>query len=182
MTYEAYRLLFLISGALSAAMFALSVILFFALRIPYIIGDLSGANARKAIAKIRAQNEQSGKKTYKSSAVNKARGRVTDEITPSGKLERRGQTGGAAMHTEKIESETALLEEEMYPRQETAVLSEETTVEPDHEIFGYGTETSILGVSESGNYGLTSVLDGGDHPYFEIEFELTYIHSNVQIP
>ena len=181
MTYEAYRLLFFISAALSGIMLIVSLVLFFVLRIPRVIGDLSGANARKAIAAIREQNEGSGEKTYKSSAVNRARGRVTDKITSSGTLIRRGETGGGAMHTEEIKTDP-YQQETLYSSGETSVLETETSYEPepDHNIDGYGSETSILGVSQSGNYGQTSVLDG-DRPYFEIEYDITYVNSDIQI-
>ena len=178
MTYESYRLLFFISAALSGLMLLLSLILFFALRIPRVIGDLSGANAKKAIAQIRAQNEGSGEKTYKSSAVNKERGRVTDKITSTGKLQRRGETGGGAMHTEKIHMDSFAYDTS---QAETSVLEQENASSQENDIYGYGSETSILGVSKSGMYGQTSLLNESDTPYFEVEFDITYIHSDVLI-
>ena len=60
MTYEIYRYIFLGGAILAGIMFAVSVLVFFLLKIPTVIGDLTGANARKAIENIRNQNESTG--------------------------------------------------------------------------------------------------------------------------
>ena len=70
MTYEIYRYIFYGGLILSGLMLAVTVVLFFVLRIPNVIGDLTGANARKAIESIRNQNEQPGAKRHKPSTVN----------------------------------------------------------------------------------------------------------------
>lgn len=62
MTVEFLKNLSLISYILSAMFVIVSVVLFFVFDIKKIIGDLSGANARKAIENIQKQNE-SGKET-----------------------------------------------------------------------------------------------------------------------
>ena len=75
MTYDIYRYIFYGGAILAIIMFVVSAILFVYLRIPNVIGDLSGANARKAIERIRSQNETSGEKVYKPSVVNRERDR-----------------------------------------------------------------------------------------------------------
>lgn len=79
MTYDIYRLIFIVGSIACAVMFVVSVILFITLKIPNVIGDLTGRNAKKAIENIRKQNEASGGKAYKASAVNLERGRLTDK-------------------------------------------------------------------------------------------------------
>lgn len=59
---------------------ALSVFFWFFFRIPTVIGDLSGKNAKKSIAKIRANNEKSGNKSFKPSATNQERGKLTETM------------------------------------------------------------------------------------------------------
>lgn len=86
MSYDQYRYIFIIALILCGIMFAVSLILFFYLNIAKVIGDLSGSNAKKAIDDIRSQNEKTGYKTYKSSAVNQERGKLTDKISASGRL------------------------------------------------------------------------------------------------
>ena len=57
MTYEMYRYVFLGGAIASGLMFAVSIVLFFTLKIPKVISDLTGRTARKAIEDIRLQNE-----------------------------------------------------------------------------------------------------------------------------
>lgn len=157
MTYEAYRYIFIIGAVLSAVMLLTSVLLFFLLKIPRVVGDLSGATARRAIKDIRNQNEQSGDKLFKTSHVNRERGRITDRMTPSGRLLRteEGRNGGA-MATEKIS--TMRLQQEA-PSAETTVLnaaSEETTV-----LYQAPPETPCQ----------------AEAPVFEIEYEITFLHT-----
>lgn len=56
MTYEVYRNIYIIGEIMAGILFAGAVVLFFAFRIPKIIGDLTGRNARKAIYGIRMKN------------------------------------------------------------------------------------------------------------------------------
>ena len=86
MTYDGYRLVFQIAGVVAIVMLIVSIILFIILKIPGVIGDLSGRTARKGIEDIRMQNMRSGDKRYKTSPVNHERGKLTDKITPSGNL------------------------------------------------------------------------------------------------
>lgn len=103
MTYEMYRMIFQIAGGLSIGLLVVSVILFFVLKIPRVIGDLSGRTARKAIEDIRKQNTQSGDKRHKTSAVNRERGMITDRITPSGNLMMNRGPVNTGVVTEKLE-------------------------------------------------------------------------------
>ena len=165
MTYEMYRYIFL--GALIACgvFFVISIVLFFTLRIPKVISDLSGRTARKAIESIRLQNEQSGDKTYQSSAVNLQRGKLTDKISQSGRLGPRDATPfGTGVITEKISTQNLSVEE---PAGETSVLT-------------VSDETSVL---DSG-IGETAVLDASElqaSQAFTIEFEITFIHTDEVI-
>lgn len=163
MSYEIYYNVFFIGGlVLAGIMFVASVLIFFLLNIPHVFGDLTGRNARKAIENIRNQNESSGDKLYKTSQVNRERGKLTDKISPSGSLMRdpSGILGGGAMATEKIST------------QELPPESNETTV------LEAASETTVL-TSESGE---TTVLDTPtEMPVFQIEYEITYIHTEEVI-
>lgn len=189
MTYEMYRYVFLGGAALAAVMLLVSVILFFALKIPKVISDLSGRTARRAIDDIRRQNEQSGDKSYKSSVVNAQRGKLTDKISKSGRLiKREANPFSTGVVTEKISTQRLPADA---PAEETSVLSQgnETAVLDS----GYG-ETAVLdsgygetAVLDSG-YGETSVLQpameaqqpaGADN--FTVEYEITFIHTNEYI-
>lgn len=159
MTYEMYRYVFIGGLVLAGLVLLLAVLLFFLLKIPVVIGDLSGATARKAIENIRKENAKTGEKTYKSSQVNIERGRVTDKMTPSGKLLRRPNTGyGGAMATEKIGTDR--LQAEADASFTSAVGAEETTV------LYPGDETTVL---------------SDDTLAFRILYEVTLIHTNERI-
>lgn len=154
MTYEIYRYIFIGAAILSVIMLATTMVLFIVLKIPRVIGDLSGSTARKAIQNIRAQNERTGDKAYKVSPVNLERGKLTDKISPSGQVvPRYGSSIGMGMGTEKISTEFL-----MPVGEETTVLSEE--------VVG---ETTVLEETDSNT------------SEFEIEYEITFIHTDEMI-
>lgn len=158
MTYDIYRYIFYGGAALAVIMLIISVVLFFVYKIPSVIGDLTGATAKKAIEDIRNQNESTGNKVYKTSQVNRERGKLTDKISPSGSLLRNPTDAiGGAMATEKISTQE--LPPESY---ETMVLeaSNETTVLEQN-----AAETTVL----------TPILDTVQ---FVIEYDITYIHTD----
>lgn len=173
MSYEMYRYIFF--GALIACgvFFVIAVILFFTLKIPKVISDLTGRTARKAIESIRMQNEQSGDKTYQSSAVNLERGKLTDKISQSGRLMPRDATPfGTGVITEKIS--TMELEQ---PAGETDVLDQpvgETDV-----LAPVAGETEVL----TAVVGETEVLTPMEVPAqaFTVEYEITFIHTTEVI-
>lgn len=159
MTCEVFRYIFIGAAILCGVMLITSILLFILLKIPKVIGDLSGRTARKAIENIRNQNESSGDKTYRSSPVNRERGKLTDKISPSGRLIKNPTDAlGGAMATEKIGTQRLVSEE-------TAVLDG-------------GNETTVLGGANE-----TTVLSQNDlsTDVFEIEYEITYIHTNEVI-
>jgi hypothetical protein len=175
MTYEIYRYIFLGAAILCGLMFVVSVLLFFLLRIPAVIGDLTGRTAKKAIESMRNQNESSGAKTYQSSHVNKERGKLTDKISHSGRIIKNptdplsGAMATAKIGTQKLTSQdtvvldsgnetTVLAADSFVGGNETTVLSEPA--------FNTGNETTVL----TQNNNMTSV--------FAVEYEITYIHTN----
>lgn len=129
MTYETYHTVFLSAGILAIIFAVCSVLLFVLLKIPKVVGDLSGRTARKGIADIREQNIRTGDKRHKTSAVNLDRGRITDRITDSGNIQRVGKTVNTGVMTQKInmpESEEMMETTVLPPQQysETVVLDE----------------------------------------------------------
>lgn len=187
MTYEIYRYIFIGGAILAGIMLAVSILVFFLLNIPNVIGDLTGANARKAIENIRNLNENSGDKAYNTSAVNLERGKITDKISNSGRIVKNpsGNLMGA-MNTEKIG--TARLNNQ--PASETVVLdapAAETTV------LGAANETTVLGTGAAETTLLSpeapayAVPEAVPQPAeaapaaFVVEYEITYIHTNEVI-
>lgn len=161
MTYELYRYIFIGGAILAGIMLVTSVLLFFLLKIPHVLGDLTGRNARKAIENIRNQNESSGDKLYKTSQVNRERGKLTDKISRSGNLIKQPSGSlsvGGAMPTEKISTQEL-------PPNETTVLDT-------------ANETTVL----NAEVGESTVLDvNTETSIFQIEYEITYIHTEEVI-
>ena len=133
MSYEIFRYIFIGGAILTGVMFVVTVFVFFFLNIPNVIGDLTGANARKAIEDIRSHNERTGEKTYRSSHTNRERGKLTDKITASGRiLKEPSRSLYGAMATEKITTQklsqndiapaTTLLDEKVPQSAETTLL------------------------------------------------------------
>ena len=190
MSYEVLRYIFIGAAALSGAMLIVSILLFIILKIPRVIGDLTGATARKAIENIRNQNESSGDKIYKSSAVNRERGKLTDKISASGNISHHETNPlGGAMATTKIATqglsenaefnETTVLGTET--GNETTVLDNETTVLDNGTtvLSSPANETTVLSPQDD----QTAILNDSQirSKIFEIEYEITFIHTNEVI-
>ncbi|MBR3761310.1 MAG: hypothetical protein IKK59_01060 [Lachnospiraceae bacterium] len=102
MSLELLQTLSLVSYILAGVFLLVAIALFFLLDVRKLIGDISGANARKAIENIRQQNESSGDKAYKPSPVNMARGKLTEKISQSGRLQPRLSGMGGSPGTQKF--------------------------------------------------------------------------------
>ena len=193
MEYQDYLYIFYGGAVMAGIMLIVSVLLFIFLKIPTVIGDLNGSNARKAIADIRSQNENSGTKVYKTSHVNRERGKLTDKISPSGNLIKNpGDDSTSAMATEKISTwklshkqsdETVVLDMadgknvQDTGGRETTVLG---TGGEDTMVLCTGSEETTVLSTDSEE---TTVLNRQQEaqPVFHVEYEITFIHTNEVI-
>ncbi|TGY39935.1 hypothetical protein E5347_16175 [Clostridium sartagoforme] len=75
-----------VSFVLAGIFLIIAILLWIKFGILNIIGDLSGRTAKKSIAKMRENNEKIGKKSFKPSFVNLGRGKLTDAMKGSEKL------------------------------------------------------------------------------------------------
>lgn len=163
MSVELLQTLSIASFIAAGVFFLGAVILFFVLDVPKLIGDISGATARNAIEAIRQQNEKTGNKAYKPSRVNAARGKITDKISPSGKIKPDSSGLGISAQTEKLDT-TEL----------TAAAVEATT------LLNAAAETSVL---KSDDASVTTILSDINNPteinpvLFSIDFEISYTSS-----
>lgn len=69
-----------ISYIVAIVCFLAAVFLWFYLKIPMVIGYLTGRLQRNAVARIREANEKGGEKSYKTGKINRERGKLTEEI------------------------------------------------------------------------------------------------------
>lgn len=176
MTYEMYRNVFMICAAAGAVMAFVSVLLFVFLRIPSVIGDLTGITARRGIEQIRSGNTKKSKKKDSADKANRRRGRLTAKISPSGRLQEQesqgyganteelqalGAVGATTLHSSDIVDETTLLSSGMV--NETTLLNS-----------GMVDETTLLG---PGILDGTAVSDMG----FHVMEDITVLHTEEEI-
>lgn len=172
-----------ISFVVSAISFAVAVFLWFRFKIPSVYGDLSGRTARKSIEQMRANNEKSGAKGFRPSAVNAERGKLTAAMTSQGK----SQPKGKKSVTEDERPETGLLSENMgrgYSANETELLSDGATELLSDETELLDGESTVLlrddgtvPVAQFGNRG--SNRRGGKS--LVMMDEVVLVHSDVVI-
>ena len=206
MTYEIYNYIFIGAAIASGVLLVVSAVLFFLLDIPKVIGDLSGSNAKKGIESIRKQNEASGDKSYKSSSVNLRRGRLTDKISKSGRVEKPVSGAfGAGAGTAKISGRNPAAQTAPaaapVQRKETPERVEATMVldrEDATMVLGDASaasemQTTLLSAPAPAAASETTMLSPQAQAQvyaqpvmmqtaFEVEIEITYIHTNVVIP
>lgn len=134
-------ILFIISNVsfgIAAVAFITAVVLFIKFKIPSVIGDLSGKNARRSIEQMRSYNEKTGDKKYRPSKVNEQRGKITAPM-PVGKGkgdDERPDTG--------LLNESENMKETMPLTDETESLVEETA-KLDDETMALGDRTALSG-------------------------------------
>lgn len=142
MSVELIQKMSISAFVIAAVLFAAAIAIFFLFNIPKVFGEVSGLTARKSIENIRQQNEQTGNKAYRPSPVNAERGKITDRITPSGKLEKKAGNDGISVGTSKLHTS------------ELKNASNETTV-----LESKAAETTVLNAAT----GDTTVLDTSSH-------------------
>lgn len=122
---------------LAVVFLILGIVTFIVFKIPTVIGDLTGRNARKSIEQIRERNEKGGKKSHRPHPVAVDRGTLTDQIKESEHLPKKPITkqnkkpkptvpvGSKATDVLKDVNATAKLD---YDENGTEVLNEGTQV------------------------------------------------------
>lgn len=126
---EVLSIISVISFVIAGICLALAVFFWFKFGIPAVIGDLSGRTARKSIARMREENEKSGNKAYRSSAVNRERVAITNPIPGSSPTTGRDLETGILAENRVDgydEQQTELLSE----NEETALLVDENETAP----------------------------------------------------
>ncbi len=101
---SAHKTTSIVLFVLALVCLAFGVFSFIAFKIPTIIGDLTGRNARKSIEQMREANEKGGKKSYRPHPVASARGTITEPIVVASREE--NQTG-RGQPTDVLDDENA---------------------------------------------------------------------------
>lgn len=172
-----------ISFVVSGIAFALAVFLWFKFKIPAVYGDLSGRTARKSIAQMRENNEKSGVKSFRPSAVNAERGKLTAAMTDSGKSQSKKKVTAA----DNGMPETGLLAENMssaFRSDETELLADETAELLSDETQLLENESTVLLRNDCtvsvAQYSQRSGNARGGKPMLMLD-EVMIVHSDVVI-
>lgn len=130
----------------------IAIVLFFVFRIPSVLGDLSGRNAKKSIEKMRKSNEMTGNKPHSPGVTNVNRGKITETIKGHEKTKVVGLNGETGLLAENYqagyeESETGI------PGNTTEILSDvnETVVlggKVEEAVFEYMENTVFIHTEE----------------------------------
>ncbi len=204
--YEIFRTVFIAGAVISVLMLLISVFLFLFWDIPMLIGELTGANAKKGIAQIQDKivqsvaNNQTGKLSrtgYQSSASSRIEKDITQKIITE------------ELYLSDSVDETALLEFDEtsllgQPQDETGLLYEPQTDETAllENISGnsvsmssytgtcspwnnsQASDTMLLNNTVKQNsiaQHASSIYAANTDPDFQIECEITYIHTDEKI-
>ena len=151
MTYDVFRMIFMISAIAAGAFFGISILLFFVLRIPEVISYLTGKTRQKGIEEII--------KSGKSNAIEKKQSKVEKAISTS--VENSTQKNVNSLNKQDLHEQDANT-----VRLRTANLHHENT------------DTVELPTAEL-QPGTSNMH--GDAAVFAIEYEITYIHTEEQI-
>lgn len=77
---SAFKIVSIVLFILAAVCLAFGIFAFITFKIPTIIGDLTGRNAKKSIEQMRESNEKGGNKSYRPHPVASDRGTLTEPI------------------------------------------------------------------------------------------------------
>lgn len=155
MTIDSLNTLSVVFFVCAVAFLVAGVVLFFVLDIVNVYGDLSGRTAKKAIERMRKENEESGNKAYKPSPVNEKRGRLTDKISDSGRVISRQVGMAVNVGTQKFETGQLAPNE---TSNETTVLMNETANETTVLVNENANETTVLVAEAPVSAGETTIL------------------------
>lgn len=173
MSVELLQILSVAAYILAVVMLVVSIILFFVLNIRKVIGNLSGSTAKKAINDIRQKNEMSGRKSYKPSAFNLARGKITDKMTPSGNIANQGYGDTVSPITEKFSTL------DLNPQsEETTILdttADETTILND---VSASEDTVVLSNFNTKENPTKNTVENGQHTEIRTEVEIGFTDSD----
>ncbi len=191
MSYEEYWRIFWIAAILCAIAFLICVFLFFFLHIRAIMGELTGATARKAIRTIREQNEQAG---YKTGAVASppTKQKTTGPFSASAKLKAKGGTtasGNMAPPRSRKLTRPPLLQSPAYtnaaedsaappPNANRTTLLADVTAPPAEQTTVLADEvTTVLSVNETTVLPQEPAFEESEENPFRVESELMFTQT-----
>ena len=107
MSANTWLVIAIVGFSLAGAALIAAVVLFIRLNIPAIIGDLTGRTVAREIKALRDMNASGGDKRFRPSAVNLARGKLTEEV-----MEEAAKNKGVAHASKRLDRTSGELEQE----------------------------------------------------------------------
>jgi len=167
--------------SLAGLLFIIAIIMFFKLKIPAVIGDLSGRTAAKQIQELRKRNSSTGIKLYKPDVFNIERGKLTEPVKNSDKLTREtmvNQPEDPSLATVVLNDETTPYQETMLLTEETELLFDDRTEVLDEDVTVAADETTVLDQTEELPYQEPTVKQVKD---FKMIKDMKVTHTDETI-
>lgn len=186
MTYEMYHNIFMICSVSAGVMGLVTIILFFLLRIPAVIGELTGVTARKGIEEIRNGNVKKSQRKHESKRNKRHKKEKTDRPV-SGMMQ--SQSASRYANTEKlsgqdVQSVSGNETISLYQNQQlgTAVLSQNQQMGTALLAQSQGIEimrrNQQLGTTVLQNQETETALLGAE---FEVLQDITIVHTEESV-
>lgn len=126
---QLYYIIFYICIALATGTFILSVTLFFTLRIPKVIGDITGRTARKATKEIRVASEHAEDRVYRTNKerVNSKKVKVSGDETVL-LAEETAVLKGTGEPTQELRIKEEIYKEDMIIVEDITIINSDVTI------------------------------------------------------
>lgn len=131
MTYEMYRNVFMVCAAAAGTMAFVSILLFVLLRIPSVIGDLTGITAKRGIEQIQSKNSQTASSKKLKRQKNQEYNRNTERLQVA---EKETTLLSAAAGNEDLQINMPAVQETTVLQPEFGVLEDITILHTEEEI------------------------------------------------
>ena len=144
-----FETLSIIAFVAAAAFLIVAVFLFIYYKIPSVISDLSGRNARKSIAKTRAKNESLGSKGHAPNTTNIQRGLVTETVQPTTPVISAAPAKPSKPAKAKKQSTATVNLDQPVPVQNSSASTPETTLFAENNAMGNFFDSEETGMLSS---------------------------------
>ncbi len=151
MTYDTYRMIFIVGLIASIALSVIAIILFFAFKIPAIIGYLTGSTEKKGVERIKKENQTTEKKSA-----------TTEKIVTAKNL--KIVNNETVVLSQNSENETMVLAQGIKEGNETTILTNNL---PEKNVTG-----KLAQIEDK------EIKNNRENVIFKIVLDITYIHTD----
>lgn len=170
MSANTWSIISIVGFSLSGIALVAAIIMFFKLKIPNIIGDLSGKNVAREIQAMRAANISSGDKRFRSSRVNQNRGKLTEQMVTSSNNNVQTQQNQQWQPMQNFAADSGMNGTEVLSDNATEVLSDNAT----DVLYDNATELLYDNATEVLTSGATTILSDAESVQNEEETPVSF--------